>query len=66
MNSEQIQKVEQSIKNLKDKNSKIYLLVQDTKGNAKASVAYIYNMGLALMEDGFNVIMLHEKNDFVG
>jgi hypothetical protein len=66
MNSEQIQKVEQSIKNLKDKNSKIYLLVQDTKGNAKASVAYIYNMGLALMEDGFNVIMLHEKNDYYG
>ena len=66
MNSEQIQKVEQSIKNLKNKNSKIYLLVQDTKGNAKASVAYIYNMGLALMEDGFNVIMLHEKNDYYG
>ena len=66
MNSEQIQKVEQSNKNLKDKNSKIYLLVQDTKGNAKASVAYIYNMGLALMEDGFNVIMLHEKNDYYG
>ena len=39
MNSEQIQKVEQSIKNLKDKNSKIYLLVQDSKGNVKASVA---------------------------
>jgi hypothetical protein len=66
MNSEQIEKVEQSIKNLKDKKSKIYLLVQDTKGNAKASVAYIYNMGLALMEDGFNVIMLHEKNDYYG
>jgi hypothetical protein len=66
MNSEQIQKVEQSIKNLRDKKSKIYLLVQDTKGNAKASVAYIYNMGLTLMEDGFNVIMLHEKNDYYG
>lgn len=66
MNSEQIQKVEQSIKNLREKKSKIYLLVQDTKGNAKASVSYIYNMGMALLEDGFNVIMLHEKDDYYG
>ena len=32
------EKVKQSIQNLKDKKSRIYFLVQDTKGNAKASV----------------------------
>jgi hypothetical protein len=42
MTQEQITKLEQSIQNMKDKKSRIYLIVQDTKGNAKASVAYIY------------------------
>jgi len=66
MNSEQITKVEKSIQNLSEKKSKIYFLVQDTKGNAKASISYIYNMALALFEDGFNTIILHEKNDYIG
>ena len=36
MNEETILKVEQSVKNLSEKNNRIYFLVQDTKGNAKA------------------------------
>jgi len=66
MNLEQITKVEKSIQNLTEKKSKIYFLVQDTKGNAKASISYTYNMALALLEDGFNTIILHEKNDYIG
>jgi len=66
MNNEQLEKIEKSIENLKNKNSKIYFLVQDTKGNPKASIAYIYHMALALKEDGFNTIILHEKNDYQG
>jgi soluble P-type ATPase len=31
-------KVKQSIQTLRDKKARIYFLVQDTKGNAKASV----------------------------
>ena len=42
MTEEKLLKLEQSIENLKSKKSKIYLLVQDTKGNAKASLTYIY------------------------
>lgn len=66
MTQEQIQKLESSITNLKEKKSRIYLLVQDTKGNAKASISYIYNLGMALLNGGFNPIILHEKSDYVG
>ena len=58
--------VELSIKNLRDKKAKIYFFVQDTKGNAKASVRYIYQMALTLKNAGFNIIMLHEKKDYTG
>lgn len=66
MTQEQIKKLEGSIENLKQKKSRIYLLVQDTKGNAKASISYIYHLGMALLESGYNPIMLHEKPDYVG
>ena len=60
------EKVQQSIKNLRDKNSRIYFLAQDTKGNAKASVKFIYEMAYTLKKNGFNPIILHEKNDYTG
>ena len=66
MNQEQTSKLELSVKNLKEKKSRIYLLVQDTKGNAKASIGYIYNLGMSLLKSGYNVIMLHEKPDYTG
>ena len=66
MNQEQIKKVEKSIQNMKDKKSKIYLLVQDTKGNAKASIAYSYRLGVTLSKQVYNMIMLHEKSDYTG
>jgi len=66
MTPEQILKVEKSIQALREKKSKIYFFVQDTKGNAKASISYIYRMAYTLHKDGFNVVMLHEKNDYVG
>jgi hypothetical protein len=66
MDSNIKEKVELSIKNLKDKKSRIYFLVQDTKGNAKASVRYIYQMAKSLYDAEFNPIILHEKNDYTG
>ena len=66
MNQEQIEKIEKSVENLKNKTSKIYLVVQDTKGNAKASIAYIYKLALSLKTNGFNPIILHEKPDYTG
>ena len=66
MNTEQITKLERSIQNMRDKTSRIYFLVQDTQGNAKASVSYIYDMALSLKRSGYNSIILHEKNDYIG
>ena len=66
MDTQQLLKVEKSIENLKNKTSRIYFLVQDTMGNAKASVAYIYNLALTLKKQGYNSIILHEKPDYKG
>ncbi len=66
MNTEQITKLEKSIQNMVDKLSRIYFLVQDTRGNAKASVSYIYDMALTFKRNGYNSIILHEKNDYMG
>lgn len=60
------EKVEGSIKNLKEKKSRIYFMVQDTKGNAKGSVRFIYQVALTLKKEGYNAIILHEKNDYTG
>ena len=66
MSTENYEKLEKSINNMKEKLSRIYFLVQDTKGNAKASVRYIYQMAIALKKEGYNSIMLHEKPDYFG
>lgn len=66
MTQEQISKLEKSIENLKTKKSRIYFFVQDTKGNAKASISYIYNLALTLKNAGYNSIILHEKPDYTG
>ena len=66
MEQSQIEKVKRSIENLRNKNSKIYFFIHDTKGNAKASIKYIYDMALTLKTEGFNVVILHEKSDYTG
>jgi len=66
MNQENVKKLERSIQNLKEKSSRIYFFVQDTKGNAKASIRYIYEMAMALKNAGLNPIILHEKDDYFG
>lgn len=60
------EKVKLSIQNLRDKKARIYFLVQDTKGNARASVRYIYQIAKSLLDSGYNPIILHEKNDYAG
>jgi hypothetical protein len=61
-----IEKLEKSIENLNEKKSKIYFFVQDTKGNAKASIRYIYRIAMSLKELGFSPAILHEKPDYFG
>ena len=64
MEQNNISKLETSIENLKSKKFRIYLFTQDTKGNPRAAVRYIYQMGMALKEKGYNPIILHEKPDY--
>ena len=59
-------KIENSLNILKDKKSRIYFVAQDTKGNARASIKYIYDVALSLKDNGFNPIILHEKKDYTG
>lgn len=66
MDAETINKIEKSIENLSNHESRIYLMVQDTKGNPKAGVRMIYQIALTLRQKGFNTIIMHEKNDYSG
>jgi hypothetical protein len=66
MDLEKIQKIEQSVEKLNNKTSRVYFLVQDTKGNPKAGIKYIYDMALTLKNNGFNSIIIHEMNDYQG
>ena len=66
MNNDNHEKLEMSINKMKEKLSRIYFMVQDTKGNAKASVRYIYQMALTLKKNGYNAIILHEKPEYFG
>ena len=66
MELEKLQKIESSLKNLKDKTARIYFLVQDTKGNPRASVAQIYEMAYTLKQNGFNSIIIHETKEYTG
>jgi|688.fasta_scaffold22136_3 hypothetical protein len=66
MDNSVVEKLKNSIANIEQKNSKIYFFVQDTKGNAKASIRYIYQIALTLKRAGYNAIILHEKPDYIG
>jgi hypothetical protein len=66
MEVERIEKIESSIENLKNKKARIYFLVQDTKGNAKASIAHTYEMANVLYKKNYNVIIIHETQEYTG
>lgn len=66
MDLEKIVKLEESINVLKNKKSRIYFLVQDTKGNPRAGVKHIYDIAFSLFDNGYNSIIIHETNDYKG
>jgi hypothetical protein len=66
MELETIQKIESSVETLRSKKSRVYFLVQDTKGNPKSSVRHIYDIALTLFNNGFNPTIIHETNDYKG
>ena len=56
--------IKDSIKNLEKKDFRIFFFVMDTKGNAVASLANIYEHARILRELGYDAQILHEKNDY--
>lgn len=71
MNQEQLQKIDEQIKNaesvlskLNSKEFKLYFFTLDTKGNPTAGVANIYEHVNVLNKLGYNATILCEKNDY--
>jgi hypothetical protein len=64
METELKEKISLSIERIENKENKIFFFVQDTRGNAKASLVYLYDMAYTLHKDGYTVVMLHEKPDY--
>lgn len=54
-----------AIDNIEKKNNKIIFFVPDTKGQARSSVINIYDTAETLVELGYNVLMLYNKNDYM-
>lgn len=57
--------IDLAIEKIKQKENKIVFLSPDTKGTARASVAYIYRQAQILQNAGYKVSILHEKNDYI-
>lgn len=57
-------KLQNSIEKLKNKDFGIYFFTLDSKGNALAGIANIYEHVKILNELGYNAYILHEKNDY--
>ena len=66
MNTEQIKKLEKAVQSMRDKKSRLYFVVQDTKGNAKGSVRLTYQIAMTLKKNGYNPIILHENKEYIG
>jgi hypothetical protein len=60
-----VKNLESAIAKIQNKEHKVIFMVPDTKGNGKSSVIHLYNQALTLKKAGYNVAMLHEKNDFI-
>lgn len=64
MNEQQIVNLTKALDTLREKNGRIFFLTMDTKGNAKAAIAYNYEIVKTLNELGFNAFIMHEKNEY--
>lgn len=58
--------VDENILKLKNKDYTLYFFVLDTKGNPSTSIEYIYHTALTLSKRGYNVVMLHQEEEFIG
>ena len=55
-----IERINESIANLKDNNFNIYFFVVDSRNIPNSSIAYIYEFAKTLQDKGYNVTMLYQ------
>lgn len=61
-----IEKIKKEIELIESKESNIFFFVIDTKGTPSGNLEYIYKLALILSDNGYNVTMLYQEDDFVG
>jgi uncharacterized protein YeaC (DUF1315 family) len=61
-----IESLESALSRLEKNEASIYFLAYDTKDHARAAIKHIYDMALALKEDGFNSKILVEEKAYTG
>ena len=64
MNEQQIVTLTKGLDAVKSNKGRIFFLTLDTKGLAKAAIAYNYEMVKALNDLGFDAYIMHEKADY--
>ncbi len=65
-NQQNIEKLEAALGRIKTNESKAYFLVYDTKGNARASIKYIYDLALTLNQNGTPSKIVVEDKSYSG
>lgn len=61
-----IKNLEEALKKLEDKTSKILFYVFDSRGVPNGELSYIYELAYKLKELGYNVQILYSEKEFVG
>jgi len=61
-----LERVNNEINKIANKESNLFFFVIDTKGNPSGSLEYIYNLALIAQEGGYNVTMVYQEEEFVG
>jgi len=65
-NKEIIEKLVELKGKILDKKGRLFFFVADTNGTPMASIEYIYRVAGIMSDEGYDVIMLHEKEKFIG
>ena len=65
-NKEVIQKLEELKSAVENKKGRLFFFVSDTAGAPMSSVEQIYKMAALMQDEGYPVIIVHEKDKFVG
>lgn len=66
MTNERNQQILETLKKIENNDFNIYFFVLDSKGNPIGELTYIYEHAKILRDNGFNAIIVTEKNEYTG